>query len=61
MTIVESEGTKTVHAKFEVNGRPVAVEIPPFPLCRCSPKRFESSRGCVWCAPHGPPSPDGEK
>lgn len=52
MKLTEFEGTKTVHAHIEVMGKPLVVEIPPFPLCHCPPKRFESSRGCVWCAPH---------
>ena len=52
MTVVELDGTKTVHAHFEVEGQKVGVEIAPFPLCNCPPQRFQSSLGCVWCAPH---------
>lgn len=52
MNIIELDGTKTVHAHFEVAGRKVGVEIAPFPLCNCPPQRFQSSLGCVWCAPH---------
>lgn len=52
MKIVELDGTKAVHACFDVAGQPVRVEIPPFPLCHCPPKAFQSSLGCIWCAPH---------